>query len=139
MGLTDLPMKSILPRWFFVPALVLALLAATPLIHAEDSAPAKEKPLSKAKEKHDTDKDGKLSDAEKAEMKEEAKEKSEEKKKEILAKYDANHNGQLDPDEKEKAKADHEAEKAAHRAELEKRKTDHEAKKAEKAAKDAPK
>lgn len=131
-------MKNMLPR-LFVPALVLALLAVTPLINAEDSAPAKEKPLSKAKEKHDTDKDGKLSDAEKSEMKEEAKEKREEKKKEVLAKYDANHNGQLDSDEKEKMKADNDAEKAAHHTEMEKRKAEHEAKKAEKATKDAAK
>lgn len=125
-------MKNMLPRCFFVPAIVLALLAATPLTHADDSVPAKEKPLSKAKEKHDTDKDGKLSDAEKSEMKEEAKEKRDEKKKETLEKYDANHNGQLDPEEKEKMHADMEAAKAAHHAEMEKRKAEQEAKKAEK-------
>ncbi len=102
-------MKSMLPRCFFVPAVVLALLAAAPLVQADDTAPAKDKPLSKAKEQFDTDKDGKLSDAEKAAMKEEARQKREEKKKTELAKYDANHNGKLEPEEKEKMKADIEA------------------------------
>lgn len=126
-------MKSI-PRSLVVPALLLALFAVTPLVRAEESAPAKDKPLTKTKEKYDADKDGKLSDAEKSEMKEDAKEKREEKKKAELAKYDANHNGTLDPQEKEKMKADHEAEKAAKHAEMEKMKAEREAKKAEKAA-----
>ena len=127
-------MKSILPRYLVVPALLLALLGSTPLVRAEETSPVKEKPLQKAKEKYDADKDGKLSDAEKSEMKEDTKEKREEKKKAELAKYDANHNGMLDPDEKEKMKADHDAEKAAKHAEMEKLKAEREAKKAEKAA-----
>jgi len=133
-------MKSILPRWFFVPAVVLAFLAVTPLVKADDASTPKDKPLSKAKEKFDTDKDGKLSDAEKTEMKEESREKREERKKAELAKYDANHNGKLDPEEKEKMKADREAEKTARHAEQEKLKAEHEAKMAEKqAAKDGSK
>ncbi len=133
-------MKFMLPRCFFVPAIVLALLAATPLVRADDATAPKDKPLSKAQEKFDTDKDGKLSDAEKAEMKEESREKREEKKKALLAKYDVNHNGKLDPEEKEKMQADIEAEKAARKAEKEKHQAELDAKKAEKqAAKDATK
>lgn len=133
-------MKFILPRYLVVPALLLALLGSTSLVRAEETSPVKEKPLPKAKEKYDADKNGKLSDAEKSEMKEDAKEKREAMHKKELEKYDANHNGKIDPEEKEKIKADHEAEKAAKHAEMEKLKTEHEAKKAEKAAlKDAQK
>ena len=40
-------MKSMLPRCFFVPAVVLALFAATPLVRADDATPAKDKPAGK--------------------------------------------------------------------------------------------
>lgn len=127
-------MKSKLPRYLVVPALLLALLAVTPLVRAEETSPAKEKPLSKAKGKYDADKDGKLSDAEKAELKEDEKEKRQAKKLAELEKYDANRNGKIDPEEKEKMKADQEAEKSARLAEAEKLKAERAAKKAEKAA-----
>ena len=91
-------------RYVIVPALALALLVAAPLVRAEVTAPVKEKTKEKVKEKYDTDKDGKLSDEEKAKLKADAKEKREELKKIALEKYDANHNGKLDPDEKEKFK-----------------------------------
>ena len=129
-GSNNLPMKLKTSRYLYVPALTLALLLAAPLLRAEDPALAKEKISEKMKEKYDADKDGKLSDEEKAKMKEDAKEKREEVKKEILEKYDANHNGKLDADEKEKMKADRAAEKAAHKAEQEKRKAEREARKA---------
>ena len=133
-------MKSMLPRYLLVPALTLALLAAAPLVRAEDAATAKDKALTKAQQKHDTDKDGTLSDEEKARRKEAAKEKRADVKKEVLEKYDANQNGKLDPDEREKMKAAREAEQAAHRGEKEKRQAERAAEKAaNKAAKNTPK
>ena len=131
-------MNAKLIRYLCVPATVLALLVVAPLVRADDAAPAKDKPLSKAKEKYDADKDGKLSDEEKAKMKEAAKEKRDELKKEELEKYDLNHNGKLDPEEKAKLHADREAEKEAKRAEKEKLKAEREAKKAEKDAATVP-
>ncbi len=127
-------MKSKLPRYLSVPALVLALLVAVPLIRAEETTPVKPKISEKVKEKYDADKDGKLNDAEKAKLKADAKEKREEVKKEVLEKYDANKNGKLDSDEKEKLHADREAEKAKHRAEKEAHKAEHDAKKTADAA-----
>ena len=96
---------------------MLALLAAAPRATADESAPSSDKPLSKAKEKYDTDKDGKLSEEEKARMKEDKKEQRAEAHKLALAKYDANHNGKLDPEEKAKMKADEKAEREAKKAE----------------------
>lgn len=103
--------------------LALAVLIASLTLRSEEAA--KEKPLSKAKEKYDADKDGKLSDAEKTAAKEGAKAKAKETREENLEKYDANKDGKLDDMERAKKKADEQAE--------------HEAMKAERAAKKAAK
>jgi EF hand len=124
-------MKSSLP--LLVPAIIaLALSAAVVALRADDST--SEKPLSKAQAKYDADKDGKLSDEEKARMKEDAKEKREERMEKILEKYDVNKNGKLDPEEKAKWEADKKAAREARKAEREKRKAEHDARQAELAA-----
>jgi hypothetical protein len=107
--------------------LALALIAAPVSLRAEET---REKPLSKAKEKYDADKDGKLSDTEKAAAKEGAKAKAKETREANLEKYDANKDGKLDKEERAKQKADAEAEREAEKAERA-------AKKAAKAAKAA--
>jgi len=69
--------------------------------------------------KFDTDGDGQLNDAEKTAMREQMgamghgrHEMSPEMRQRMLEKYDVNKNGQLDPEEKEVAKRDHEARRA---------------------------
>ncbi len=94
--------------------LALAVLVAPLALRADDSA--KEKPLTKVKEKYDADKDGKLSDDEKTAAKEGAKAKAKETREENLAKYDANKDGKLDKEERAKQKADEQAEVEARRA-----------------------
>ena len=103
--------------------LALALLVVPTLVLAQEP---REK-LSKAKEKYDADKDGKLSDEEKANARDAARAKAKETREENLAKYDANKDGKLDADERAKKKADEEAAKEARKAERE----------AKRAAKDA--
>lgn len=93
--------------------LALAVLVAPLTLRAEE---AKEKPLSKVKEKYDADKDGRLSETEKAAAKEGAKAKAKETREENLEKYDANKDGKLDKEERAKQKADAEAEYAAQKA-----------------------
>jgi hypothetical protein len=108
-----------------VPALLALTLLVAPLaLRAEGEASQK---LSKAKEKYDADKDGKLSDEEKAAAKEGAKAKAKETRAANKEKYDANHDGKIDAEEKAKKKADEEAEKAARKAGREARKTASEA------------
>jgi len=94
--------------------LALAVIVAPLSLRAEDT---KEKPLSKAKEKYDADKDGRLSDTEKAAAKEGAKAKAKETREANLEKYDANKDGKLDKEERAKQKADAEAEREAMKAE----------------------
>lgn len=114
--------KKSLP--YIAPALLaLAVLVAPLTLRAEEAA--KEKPLSKAKQKYDADKDGKLSEGEKAAAKEGAKAKAKETREENLEKYDANKDGKLDDGERAQKQADEQAE--------------HEARKAERAAKKAAK
>jgi len=107
-----------------VPKIALGLLALalmiTPLSSLAEGS-AKEK-LSKAEEKYDTDKDGKLSDEEKAKRQEDINAKAKQTREENLAKYDANKDGKLDDAEKAKKKADEDAAKAAKKAEREARK-----------------
>ncbi len=100
--------------------LALATLVAPPTSLAQDAAREK---ISKAKEKYDTDKDGKLSDEEKANAKEGARAKAKETREENLAKYDANKDGKLDSEEKARKKADEDAAKEARKAERAARKT----------------
>ena len=108
--------------------LALALIAAPLTLRAEE---AKEKPLSKVKEKYDADKDGKLNDAEKAAAKEGAKAKAKETREANLEKYDANKDGKLDKEERAKQKADLQAEHDAEKAERAARKAAKAAKAAE--------
>jgi len=57
-------------RFLVTCLLALAGAVAVPVVHADDSAPEKEKKVSKtALKKYDTDKDGKLSPEEEAAMK----------------------------------------------------------------------
>ena len=116
---------------FALGLLALSFLLTPLTSHAQETAP--EKKLTKAKEKYDADKDGRLSAEEKARANEEAAAKArltrEENMKKALAKYDANANGKLDDDEKARMKSD---EKAEHEA----RKAEREAKKAAKNAAD---
>lgn len=109
----------------FAPVLLALVLSvgAFPLF-AEESA---EKKLTKNQQQYDADKDGKLSDEEKAAAKEAAKAKAKETREENLEKYDANKDGKLDKEERAQKKADEEAAKEA-------RKAEREAKKAKKAA-----
>jgi hypothetical protein len=108
-----------------VPALLALTMMVTPLaLRAESEAARK---LSKNQEKYDADKDGKLSDEEKAAAKAGAKAKAKETRDANMQKYDANADGKLDADEKARKKAD---EQAAHEA----RKSEREAKKAARAA-----
>ena len=117
--------------------LALAIVAAPLSLQAENAAPDK---MSKAKEKYDADKDGKLSDEEKALAKEgaaaKARQTREENMRKALEKYDANKNGKLDDDEKAQMKADESAEMAAKKAEKETMKAEKEPRKT---AKDAGK
>jgi hypothetical protein len=94
--------------------LALGLLFAPSRSTAAETPP--EKKLTKAKEKYDVDKDGKLSDEEKAKAKEDASAKAKQTKEENLAKYDANKDGKLDDAEKAVKKADEDAAKAAAKA-----------------------
>jgi len=100
--------------------LALAVLVAPLSLRTEEVA--KEKPLSKMKEKYDADKDGKLSEEEKAAAREGVKAKAKETREENLAKYDANKDGKLDDDERAKMKADKQAEQDARKAEREAKK-----------------
>lgn len=94
--------------------LALALLAAPAFAGAEEAA---EKKLSKAKEKYDADKDGKLNEEEAAAAKEGAKAKAKATREANLAKYDADHDGKLSDDERAKKKSDEQAAKEAKKAE----------------------
>jgi hypothetical protein len=118
--------NSFLYKWITV--LACFSLAFVVSGYSQEKTSEPKAPSKAALKKYDADKDGKLSDEEKAKGKAEAKEKSEKAKKEALAKYDANANGKLDPEEKEKMKAEQMAEKEA-------RKAQHEARKMEKNAK----
>ena len=110
-----------------VPALLALTLMVTPLALRAESEAAKK--LSKNQEKYDADKDGKLSDEEKAAAKEGAKAKAKETREANLKKYDANGDGKLEPEEKAKKKADDQAEHDAAKAEREARKAAREAEK----------
>jgi hypothetical protein len=97
-----------------VPALLALIVLGTPLaLRAEGEASRK---LTKNQEKYDADKDGKLSEEEKAAAKAGAKAKAKETREANLEKYDANKDGKLDADEKAKKQADEEAEREAKKA-----------------------
>lgn len=105
-----------------------ALVACALTLAFASNAYAEEK---KAKtSKYDTDKDGQLSDVEKAAKKEAEKAREAERRAEDLAKYDADKDGKLSKSEKEAMKADKDAMKEKARAEKEAKKAEKEAKKA---------
>lgn len=124
------------PRSLLAVALLAlsAVFLVTPA--SADDKPAPDKPVRGAK-KYDADKDGQLSDEEKARMKEDAKAHRDELKEKALEKYDANKNGKLDPEEKAQREADRKAEKEKRQAEHEAKKAERDAKKAERDAKKA--
>ncbi len=100
-------MKALPLVWRIGPGiLALGLGLLTPVLRADDAAGK----LSKAKEKYDTDKDGKLSAEEKARARDgaagKAKAREEEQRKAALDKYDANGNGQLEANEQARMKSD---------------------------------
>jgi hypothetical protein len=107
-----------MPR--LVPALLaLTLLVAPAALIAEGSP---EKKLTKTQRQHDADKDGKLSEEEKAAAKEAAKAKAKATREANREKYDANGDGKLDKDERAKKNADEQAAKEARKAEREAKK-----------------
>jgi Ca2+-binding EF-hand superfamily protein len=118
-------MLKLSPLVRVVPAMLALTLMVTPLALRAESEAAKK--LSKNQEKYDADKDGKLSEEEKATAKEGARTKAKETREENLKKYDANQDGKLDNEERAKKKADEQAAHDAARAE-------HDARKAAKAA-----
>jgi hypothetical protein len=120
-------MKTNPPQRIAPALLALVLLIAIPAFGAEAAAPEKEKKLTKNQQKYDADKDGKLSDEEKAAAKAAATAKAKETREANLAKYDADKDGKLDESERAKKEAD---ETAA----MEARKAERDAKKAEKLA-----
>lgn len=94
-----------------------AFLAAqdTPAAPATPARPARtaraqRPPTADEIKQFDKDGDGKLDETEMKAMLDARKAKFEAAQKALLEKYDANHNGILDPDELAKARADHEAE-----------------------------
>lgn len=105
-----------------------ALVACALTLAFASSAYAEEKKARPSK--YDTDKDGQLSDSEKAAKKETEKAREAERRAEDLAKYDADKDGKLSKSEKEAMKADKEAMRAKAKAEKEAKKAEKEAKKA---------
>ncbi len=118
--------KSSLPR-FALALLALALTVLPAALHAEE---ATDKKLTKNQQKYDADKDGKLSEEEKAAANEAAKAKAKETRESNKEKYDANKDGKIDAEERAKKKADKQADKEARKAEREANKAAKEAEKA---------
>jgi lipase chaperone LimK len=92
---------------------LLALSFITTFASAEDGMAKEKKPSKTALEKYDTNKDGQLSDEEKAQAKEASRAKAKHTREENLAKYDTNKDGKLDDSEKAVKKADEDAARAA--------------------------
>lgn len=96
---------------------LLALSFIPTIVSAEDAVSKEKKPSKAALEKYDANKDGQLSEDEKAKAKEVAKEKAKHTREATLAKYDVNKDGKLEDTEKAAKKADDEAAKAEKKAE----------------------
>lgn len=105
-------MKSISCVWKIAPVL-LALLMAGSVASAEESTAKERKPSKATLEKYDSDRDGKMSEEEKARAKAGAQAKAKATREENLAKYDVNKDGKLDDEEKARKKADDDAAKDA--------------------------
>ena len=95
---------------------LLALSFVTTFASADDGMAKEKKPSKAALEKYDADKDGQLSDEEKAKAIEAAREKAKHTREANLAKYDTNKDGKLDDAEKAVKKADEDAARAAKKA-----------------------
>lgn len=101
------PMNTTFLRKMILPAvLTLALAGMVTTASAEDTAPKEKTPRMK---QADTDKDGVVSEAEKAAAKVESEKKKAAAAAKQLEKYDANKNGVLDPEEKATMEADKQA------------------------------
>lgn len=99
-------------RTLILPALTgLAFALTIPTISADEKAPTEKTPKAK---RGDANKDGVVSEEEKAAAKAARDKKAEAK---ALAKYDANKNGVLDPEEKAQQEADRKADREKKKAE----------------------
>ncbi len=125
-------MKTPLPRYLAAACATLAFTCT--VAFADDPKPEpKEKGPSKADlKKYDANNDGKLDEAESAQLKADKDAKREAEKKARLEKYDTNKDGKVDKTEAEAEKADKEKAKAEKQAAKEAKKAEREAKKAEK-------
>lgn len=110
--------------------LMLSAFVFAPVAMAQSSGDSERPPARAKYKKHDADKDGVVSEAEKQTAKEAAKAKRSEKRQSDLEKYDENADGKINKAEREKMKADKEAEKSAKKAERAAKKAEREAKKA---------
>jgi hypothetical protein len=122
-------MKTPLRRFLTALVACALTLAFTATVSADHHEKGKDKGK-QMKSKHHTDKDGQLSEAERAAAKEAGKARAEERKAEDLAKYDTDKDGKLSKDEKAAMKSDKDAMKEKAKAEKEAKKADREAKKA---------
>ncbi|MEO6992718.1 MAG: hypothetical protein ABI273_03720 [Lacunisphaera sp.] len=107
---------QLLPSVYRLALGMLALSFITPMVSAADGMAKEKKPSKTALEKYDTDKDGQLSDEEKAKAKQDTREKAKHTREENLAKYDANKDRKLDDAEKAVKKADEDAARAEKKA-----------------------
>jgi len=96
---------------------LLALSFTATVVSAEENQPKEKHPSKATLEKYDANKDGQLSDEEKAKAREAAKEKAKLTREENLEKYDANKDGKLEETERAAKKADEETARAAKKAE----------------------
>jgi hypothetical protein len=111
-------MKTSLFRYLTALVAFALTLAFTTAGYAEEKSPGKSGEKGKQmKSKHDTDKDGQLSEAERAAKKEAEKARDKERHAENLAKYDADKDGKLSKEEKEAMKTDKDAMKEKAKAE----------------------
>ncbi|HSI86871.1 MAG: hypothetical protein ACAI35_14405 [Candidatus Methylacidiphilales bacterium] len=95
---------------------VLGIFAASVLMISAQAAdapkPATKKPLTELAAPFDLDKDGELSPAELKAFEDSKKANHDKRRQDELAKYDLNHDGKINKDEREKIKADKDIEKA---------------------------
>ena len=121
-------MKTPLLRYLTASVACALTLAFTTTAWADHHEKGKDKGK-QMKSKHDTDKDGQLSEAERAAKKDAEKARDKERHAENLAKYDTDKDGKLSKDEKAAMKSDKDAMKEKARAEKEAKKAEKEAKK----------
>lgn len=112
-------MKNLIARSVIVPGLcALALVVATAASAEETKEQTQPKAPSKAElKKYDANGDGKLDEAERAQLKADAAAKKEAAKQAQLEKYDADKDGKLSKEEKAAAQSDRKAARDAKKAE----------------------